>query len=439
MSMTVVHKRLSLVAAMLLLAGCSSASKLLNDVTGETDTVLPGKRESVMAPGANTDAPVADVGQPVVIPAAQTNASWSQPGGSPTNALGNLALGPSLTRSWASNAGEGSNDEGHVIASPIVANGAVYALDSEAKVTALSASGGQRRWRTSLVPERKETKSISGGGLASEGGRLYATTPYGEVLALDASSGAILWRKKVEAPIRAAPTVADGTIYFTGSSNEVFALKTGDGSELWKYQGTGGHASIVSSTSPAVANGFVVMPTTSGEVIAFSSNDGLESWSDSLTSADPVAAASNIGSISGRPVIDGGQVFAISNAGKMASYSLASGERHWAKDISGSQTPWAAGDFVFVISNSRTMMAVSKRNGGVRWSTELPGKMWAGPVLGGGRLLAVSSEGKLVSVSAETGQILTTSDMGGAFYIAPVIANGTVYLLSDDATLIALR
>ena len=430
----------ALAFAALILAGCSTASNLLNDVTGETDTQLPGKRETVtLAPGAAADAPVADTKEPVVIPAAQTNVSWAQPGGSATNALGNLALGPTLNRVWTVNAGEGSNSEGHIIATPIVANGAVYVLDSEGKVIAVSANSGAKLWSVSLAPEGKRSHNASGGGLAADGGRVYATTPFGEALAIDASSGKIIWRKKVEAPIRAAPTVADGTIYFTGSSNEVFALKTSDGSQVWNYQGTGGHASIVSSPSPAVAGGFVVMPSTSGEVIAFSASDGLEAWSDSLTSADPVAAASNIGAISGRPVIDGGEVFAISNSGKMACYSLTNGERRWAKDISGSQTPWAAGDFVFVISNGHTLMAVSKRTGGVRWSTELPGKMWAGPVLGGGRLLAVSSGGKLVSVSAETGQILTTSDIGGAFYIPPVIANGTVYLLNDDATLIALR
>ena len=65
------------------LAGCSTASKLLDDVTGDTKTVLPGKRENVtLAPGAAADAPVADTKEPVVIPAAQTNASWAQPGGS---------------------------------------------------------------------------------------------------------------------------------------------------------------------------------------------------------------------------------------------------------------------------------------------------------------------------------------------------------------------
>jgi len=65
--------------------------------------------------------------------------------------------------------------------------------------------------------------------------------------------------------------------------------------------------------------------------------------------------------------------------------------------------------------------------------------VWAGPVLGGGRLLAVSSTGELASISAQTGEILNTNKVGDAFFIAPVIANGTVYLLSDDAELIALR
>ena len=76
----------------------------------------------------------------------------------------------------------------------------------------------------------------------------------------------VVWRKKLGSPLRAAPTVADGVIYFTGSGNAVFALRASDGSEVWNYKGTGGGASIIGSPSPAVASGFVVMPTTTGEI-----------------------------------------------------------------------------------------------------------------------------------------------------------------------------
>lgn len=427
-----------LLATALFLTGCSSASKLLEGVTGEKDVVLPGKRESVLSPGESSTAQSETSSEPIVVPTAETNSSWAQPGGQATNSFGNLSAGATLSRAWAASAGEGTTGEGRIVASPIIVGGTAYVLDSRNNVTALRTSGGGQAWRISLIPEGKSTRAF-GGGLASDGQRIYATSVFGEALALDASTGTILWRKKLGAPVRAAPTVANGTIYFTGSSNEVFALRASDGGELWKYQGTGGRATIASSPSPAVAQGFVVIPTTSGEIISFTASDGLEAWSDALTSSDPTATATNIGSVAGRPVIEGNQVIAISNAGRMAAFALNNGERQWTRDISGSQTPWVAGDHVFVIVNGKTLMALSRRTGAVRWSKELPGKVWAGPVLGGGRLLAVSSDGQLASISAQTGEVLNTTKVGDAFYIAPVIANGTVYLLSDDAELIALR
>jgi outer membrane protein assembly factor BamB len=427
-----------IVAAALILTGCSSASKLLEGVTGEKDVVLPGKRESVLAPSDSSAGQNETSSDPIVIPTAETNASWAQPGGQATNSFGNLSAGATLSRVWSASAGEGTTGEGRIVASPIIVGGVAYVLDSENHVTAIRTSGGEKMWQVSLIPEGKSTSAF-GGGLASDGQRIYATSVFGEALALDPSSGAIQWRKKLGAPVRAAPTVANGTIYFTGSSNEVFALRSSDGNQVWKYDGAGGRATVASSPSPAVAQGFVVIPTTAGEIIAFTASDGLEAWSDALTSNDPTATTTNIGSVAGRPVIEGNQVFAISNAGRMAAYALNSGERQWSRDISGSQTPWVAGDHVFVIVNGKTLMALSRRTGGVRWSKELPGKIWAGPILGGGRLLAVSSDGKLASISPQTGEILNTTEVGDAFYIAPVIANGTVYLLSDDAELIALR
>lgn len=427
-----------ILATSLFLTGCGSASKLLEGVTGEKDVVLPGKRESVLSPSESSAPQNETSSEPIVIPTAETNSSWAQPGGQATNSFGNLSAGATLSRAWAASAGEGTSGDGRIVASPIIVGGTAYVLDSRSNVTAIRTSGGGQAWRVSLIPEGKSTRAF-GGGLASDGQRVYATSVFGEALALDASTGAILWRKKLGAPVRAAPTVANGTIYFTGSSNEVFALRASDGGEVWKYQGTGGRATIASSPSPAVSQGFVVIPTTAGEIIAFNSSDGLEAWSDALTSNDPTATATNIGSVAGRPVIEGGQVFAISNAGRMAAFSLQSGDRQWTRDISGSQTPWVAGDHVFVIINGKTLMALSRRTGAVRWSKELPGKIWAGPVLGGGRLLVVSSDGQLASISAQTGEVLNTTKVGDSFYIAPVIANGTVYLLSDDAQLIALR
>ncbi len=56
--------------------------------------------------------------------------------------------------------------------------------------------------------------------------------------------------------------------------------------------------------------------------------------------------------IAGRPVIDRGVVYAISQSGLMAAFSVNTGERLWSRDIGGIQTPWAAGDYVYVLDNN---------------------------------------------------------------------------------------
>lgn len=429
-----------LMGGALALAGCSSASKLLEPFTGEKQEILPGVRESVLQPSALDTTVQNTASEPVVVPAAVNNTNWAQPGGVASNALHNLALGPQLSRVFSVRAGDGSDGDGRLTASPIVVGGRVYVLDSRANVRALSADSGGVLWTKSLVPEGRKGDGAFGGGLASDGSYVYATTAFGEVVALEASGGAEVWRRKLDAPVRAAPTVSDGKVFVVTISNEVQALSTSDGSPAWRYQGTGERASTISSSSPAVANGYVVVPSTAGEISAFRISDGYAAWSEPLSSSDRTSSLANLNDVAGRPVISDGQVYAISHAGRMAAFLLSSGEPTWSQDISGTQTPWVAGGYVFVISGRSTLVAISRSSGAIRWTQALPGGgVWSGPVLGGGRLIAVSSNGTLASISPQTGEVLGTMDVAKALYIAPVIANGMIYLLADNGDLIAMR
>lgn len=421
------------------LAGCASASKLIDKFGGGDDTVLSGAREPVLHKNP-LDVNQATASEPVVIPAAVDNASWSQPGGVPSHALHNLALGSQLARAFSVSAGNGSDSYGRLVASPIVVGGRIYVFDTRATVSAFSAVDGAALWSRSLVPENRDGYGAFGGGLASDGSRIYATTAFGDAVALDAASGNEVWRQSFEQPLRGAPTVADGRLYFVTISNDVYAVNSADGSTVWRFQGLGEQAAIIASSSPAVAAGFVVVPTTAGDLAAFRADDGALAWAEPLTSTNPLSSLANLNDISGRPVIADGQVYAIAHSGRMGAYLLSTGEQIWAQDISGTQTPWLAGGYAFVISGRNTLAAIQRSDGAVRWTASLPGGgVWSGPVLGGGRLIAVSSKGTLANISPQTGEVLSTMDLGEEFYIAPVIANGTIYLLADSGRLTALR
>jgi outer membrane protein assembly factor BamB len=423
----------SVLALSATLAGCGSGSgNLIDKISGKNDEILPGKREAALSRGQ-----VKLASEPVVIPTAITNSSWAQPGGVPSNSLQNLSLGRKLRRAFAVSAGEGSGGSGRLIAMPIVVAGRVFVMDSQSNVRAFSANNGAPAWAVSLVPRGRSPESAFGGGLASDGNTIFATTAYGEVVALSLSNGGELWRKKVSGPVKTAPTVAGGQVYFVTINNEVNALAASNGAPLWKTDGAGTTASALSNTSPAVSGGVVVAPLTTGELAAYSSAGGQRFWNENLSSSQ---GGGNLNSISGRPVVAGGQVYAISNNGRMAAFSLKSGIEVWSREISGNQTPWVSGEYVFVISQRRRLAAISRKDGSIKWVAELPGGgRWSGPVMGGGRLLAVSNKGVLASISPQTGQLMNKLSVGEAFYIAPVIAGNTVYLLDDNANLIAMR
>ncbi|HUE45421.1 MAG TPA: PQQ-binding-like beta-propeller repeat protein [Aestuariivirgaceae bacterium] len=424
----------------LLLSGCGAAEQLVGKFGGGgSDEILPGVREAVMQPNT-LGVSESQSNEPVVIPAAISNAEWTQPGGVASHAMHNLALGSDIKQVFGVRVAEGSDSYGRLTASPIVAGGRVYVLDSRAEVKAVSAGDGAILWSTSLVPEDRDGRGAFGGGLATDGSRLYATTAFGEVVALDLANGSIAWRKNFELPIRSAPTVDNGRVFFATVSNDTYAVSAADGSQLWRFQGIGEQASISASPSPVVADGHVVVPHTTGELIAFRTEDGTPVWTETLTSLQPTSSLANINDIAGRPVIADGQVYAIAHSGRLGAFLLQTGEPVWAQEISGTQMPWVAGGYAFVISGTAGIAAVERGNGAVRWTANLPGGgVWSGPVLGGGRLIAVSSKGMLANISPQTGEVLSTIDLGEEFYIAPVIANGTLYLLADSGTLIALR
>ncbi|NNF80633.1 MAG: PQQ-binding-like beta-propeller repeat protein [Rhizobiales bacterium] len=419
-------------------SGCSGLD--LGGFLGSDQKPLAGQREAINTEGGVLAPDPELLAQPNPIPAARTNANWPQAGGNATHALGNLSASRQPKLAWSIDAGTGSSDEGRLTAQPVVANGRIYVLDTQSRVSAFSTARGQKVWSVSLKPKDEEAGGGVGGGLAVEGGRLYVTTTFGELASLDAARGSILWRKRLEVPVRASPTVSGGKIFVAGVNNEVQALSTGDGSSLWKYQGVGEQAARAASTSAAVSGNTVVVPLTTGEILAFDTSSGLSNWGDALSGSTRFSGASVLTDIAGRPVIQDGRVYAIAHAGSMGAFDLRSGEILWNLAVSGTETPWVAGDYLYTVVNKNVLAAISKTKGRPRWSYRLSESgSWAGPIMGNGLLIAASSEGSLVFVSAETGRPVNTLTLGEPTFISPLIAGNTIFVLTDEATLKAFR
>lgn len=433
---------MALLAAMLL-AGCGGDGPQmprLSDLNpfAEKEVPLPGKRIPVSLTEGRAGLDVAPADKPIVLPPAQANDSWAQPGGTAQNATGHVALGASIRQVWSADAGTGSSSYGKLTASPIVADGRVYTIDTRGRVTAFSPSGASV-WRASVTPANEQEHKGYGGGLAADGGRIFAATGYGWVIALDGQSGKKLWEKNLLSPIRSSPTATGGRVFVVSADGLARALSAADGTELWAHQGLIEKAALLTNTSPAVSGDVVVVPYPSGDVVALRIADGQPAWTESLART---RLASSLGSMTdaARPVVEGGAVFAVGHSGRMVAASARDGQRLWSLSVPGIQAPAVAGDTVFVVDTGGQLMAVTRRDGKVVWTTRLPGtSTWSGPVIAGNRLWLTSNKGQLVGADAATGKVDAQLTIGSPTYVAPIVAGGKLFVLTDNAKLIAYQ
>jgi len=429
----------ALLLAGLALSGCGDSMPRLQDLNpfAEKEVPLPGKRVAVLRQETITS-DAAAAGKPVVLPPAQANETWSQPGGVASNAPGHLALASSPKSEWSVGVGTGSSFYGKLTASPIVYDGRVYALDAAGQVTAVSVSGGSVVWRATTTPPNEKAEEGFGGGLAADAGRVYAATGFGTVVAFEARSGKKLWEKSMDTPFRASPTATAERVFAMTKEGRVYCLSGSDGTELWHFAGVGERASILVNTSPAVDGDTVIVPYPTGDLIALHASNGQPMWQETLARTRTASSLSAL-SDAARPVLLGGVVYAVGHGGRMVATAQQSGERIWSATVASIQQPWVAGDSVFVVDTSGQLVAITRNDGKIRWSTRLSAGTWSGPVLAGHRLWLTSSKGELVGVEPDSGKIASTQNVGTAVFIAPVVAGNRMYVLTDNARLHAFH
>lgn len=437
-------RRAVTIAAMLgLLAGCG----IIGGKKGGPKTPVVGDRVSILSNerGVEVDLTIADT--PVSLPEAYVNDQWSQPGGSPSKAMGHLALGGSPSQAWSASI-QGSTPKARLASAPVIVGGKLYVIDAGGDVIAMDAGTGSKLWTTPL-PAEGNGAALFGGGVSVVDNRVFASTGVGDVAALDAANGSILWKVRPGGPLRGAPTLANGHVYVMGQDNQVFALNQSDGAVQWTDSGTLQTTGVFGVAAPAAAQGTVIAGYSSGELTAYRYENGRTLWGDALSRTSISTAVATLTDIDANPVIDRGRVFAIGQGGRMASYELLSGQRLWEINIAGISSPWLAGEWVFVVTSDAKLLCVSRATGNIRWISQLQrwqkekkktkAIRWTGPVLAGGRLILVSTHGDLVYVDPASGAVQATVEMDRSMSLSPVVANNMLYILADDGRLTALR
>lgn len=427
----------------------------------ERDVILQGERFPVRAPLEDSipiegqPAPVAEpttVNQSVAIsiPAARSFAEWSHRGGSVQHTAGNGALSAAPQRVWSVGIGASSSKRARITTSPVVSGGRVFTMDAAGKVAAVSTGGGLL-WQTPLVAEFDRGDTASGGGLAVEGKRLFVTTGDGEMVALDAASGAVIWRQRFDTPITGAPAVSGNAVYAIGSDGGAMAVSADTGRVLWTVEGTSVSAGMLGSASPAVSDALVLFPFSSGEIAGVSAKTGEKTWIAAVAGQRLGRAYAALGDVTGDPVVTGGVVYAGTAAGRTIAADAKTGSRIWVATEGALNPPLVVGGSVFVVNDQAKLVRLDAATGEVIWAADMPyfvkdkpKKLKAiyahyGPVLAGGRIVVASSDGLLRLFDPTNGNMVGSAAIPGGAASAPALAGGMLFVVGGNGQLHAFR
>ncbi len=432
----------SIISVAALVGGCAKQELILEGQRVNLRTPLEGAEQPAAAPE----------NQSVKISLGKTvaNASWTHRNGSAEHQIKHPALGANLTEIWAAKIGAGESRKYRITADPVVSNGRVFTLDSHANVMAHSTSG-EALWVHDLTPASDRQGDASGGGLAVEGGTVFATTGYGALIAIDAATGNELWVQKLEASATGAPTVRDGIVYVSARDSSGWAIDAKSGRVKWQLPATPTPSVVSGGAGPVVTDKFAIFPFGSGELVAAFRKGGIRIWASQISGKRRGRAYASISDITGDPVVSGNTVYVASQSGRLAAIDIGSGERIWtAKE--GSYSPvWAVGGSVFLVSDQAELVRLDAQNGARIWGTKLPYYTKVkpkrrqavfshfGPVLAGGRLIVSSSDGFIRSYNPMDGSLISTVEIKGGAATNPVVAGGVLYVVSKKGQLHAYR
>jgi len=149
-----------------------------------------------------------------------------------------------------------------IFSTPAVSKGVVYFHVRDDNVYALKADDGSLIWKTP-APSAQSWLSVyqdlTKSSPAVDRDRVYVGIN-AELVALDRTTGAVLWKAATGRKVDSSPLVVGSTVYVGSDDRSFYAFAAATGTKLWSFK-TGGRISS---------------PPTSGEgLILIGSNDGI--------------------------------------------------------------------------------------------------------------------------------------------------------------------
>lgn len=350
-------------------------------------------------------------------------------------------------------------------ASPILAGDLVVcASRDEARpggfVEAVDADSGERAWSAVLDTAVKVSPLLVDDAV-------IASSVGGEVVCLEAASGAERWRVQLhDDPLHLwihLDPISDGERVFIGDTGWLAALHVSDGSVAWISEDLGSRENFACHAHPALVNGnlLVAFAAQIPDLWAVRASNGEIVWPQGIAAASvygrPDTAVhltrSLVAGIAVDP--DGQDVYVVRLGSQIDRLRAASGEAVWTASFRGwfnPATPLVTDEQVIACEGMGTVWSWSRTDGSLCWRTSITddaplrlgpyrsrgGALLATPTATPDGLLVPTGDGRIVMLDCDDGSVAAETHVGPPIIARVATRDGLAFAFAVDGVLRAL-
>lgn len=239
----------------------------------------------------------------------------------------------------------------------------LYAASAKGRVVKFDKHKGKKQWQVVL-------KTPITTGVAVDSYHVYVATLDGVLLALDKHSGEQVWSYQADSEITAPPAVDDNHVVFQTLSGEVFNLASHNGKKIWQQATNMPVLTLRGNNRPVFFADTVIVGTANGRIAIFSLATGELHWDPRVAVPQGESEIERMVDVDSTPIIDEDRIYAVSYQGQIMALSLSQGQTLWQSDESSYKDLARGMGNIYVSSADSQVNAYSERTGDVRWAQD---------------------------------------------------------------------
>ena len=366
----------------------------------------------------------------------KTNLSWKMSGFNLQNFLGNIYLSGIDNNFLKKKIGKNKFSISKVMATPLVFNDNIIFADDTGTIFSIN-QRGKVNWKKNIYKKiyKKIYKNLT---FSIDKDKIYVADNIGFIYVISVENGKLIWIKNHGIPIKSNVKVFDNKIFVINQDNRLFCLDAESGSKIWDVRSVSSFIKSQNFLALAISKeGDVIVLNSSGNLLKIKANNGSVYWSINTTGS-MLAHDTDFFKSSDIVISDNEIIF--SALSSIFSFNLHNGYLNWKKNIDTKNTPIIDGNNIFLVSNNGYFINIDRKSGKIIWSTNILKVLKKkkqqtnimGFVMGSGKIYAVSLNGYLIICSAVSGNVEYFKKIGDTITVSPIINNGSLYILTEQ-------